>query len=675
MTPEEEAELAALEKRDRREKELGGSTPKQTPPPRERTSLFPGLLAALEEKIPFAQQGIAAADAGYDWLIDDQDYGSAYDKRLANLNQRAQDFEEDHPYLDLATNAAAIPAFGAIGRAVKVLPYGAKLAGAIVPKFTDKTTWLGRMGVNALSSGLQGAISELGSDEENASMSRGAVTGALVGGLISPISDAAIGTVRGGYGKLFGPKLRGGKAEKIIASYADDIPTDEIEAGVSRLAQANREGVPLYPAEAMRSPRLKELSKRIAGNPDTVDEAARILEARASNTPSRLREQLNTVTPDLDPYLAGQDFKAAASAARNQLIDSRRQAVEGLYNQALSEAPGLSEKAILELSDDPKILEQVARLKNYRTFKDMELTDPKLLQAARRGLDVGINRAKKEAGKSSIDYEELIKSRKTVDGILKNEIPGIREADAAFQEMTGPLQQFDVLPIGNVKYPKTPGETLARVFMQAPAEEIRAARNFIGDDASKLAARSYLGGIINNARRARTGATGVDLATKLIESDADEAAIRAALGDDYGQKLVEALKREQEIFAGTKAYGIRSDTASNLSGVEEFLSKLRPLGTAGYQLATGSPLRAVGTVAAGLPRAYGALSSTGRNAKALRSIMIPGNPEESEAALRFIERLAPYFIERGAYNASTQSLKNAVTPGAARVATSWASAD
>lgn len=340
----------------------------------------------------------------------------SYDAGVKAQRARTEDIRKENPGAATAAEAAG----GLVGGA-GLIKNGITLAGRFGPGLLARV--LGYGGEGAVYGALHGAgntYSDKGSDYIEAAK-QGATTGALIGGALPILGTAAGGIYRGGSAFL-GPRIEGaGRGASTLlrsAAMAD-------EAGIQSLSRMGPEAMLVDAGPAMLGLGQGAGTGTGAGRTALVD----ALRARDAGTGQRLAQTLDDV---LGPSPIPSRLEAGLQASRDSLSPA--------YQQVLGQAAPVNTGALAQQLDVLATAERGGAQRAAQNIRGM-LDDvanpgqldqnPATLLNTRHAID---GMLATEVDPNTIRI--LTQSRGAVDDELARTVPGIKDVDAQFAELS-----------------------------------------------------------------------------------------------------------------------------------------------------------------------------------------------------------------------------------------------
>lgn len=587
-----------------------------------------GARAALGNAPPLTLQQIASGEK----------LPSAYERALAQERESSNRFGPISTGLQgagMALTGAALAPYSLGARAVSS---GARLIPRVAGFGTD--------------AGILGAISGAGhTDSTNPSdyLVNAAKEGAIAGtvGTVLPLAGAGLGA---GYRTIANALERapGGLNKKAAGLLAENLPPEAV-AGLRQL------GPDAIAADA--SPGAQTLLQRLATGTDATGlNVTRALEARQAAAPTRLASDLDaTIGPSTSPMSLEQSMRdrMAENSPAYRAVHANAPAVDTTNTQAeigrlLTEAaPGTPE------------YNAIARYRNIiapyeeQLGRTIPVTDSRRLHQIRRTLDDAIEYGDAAAGLSSsaarAEGSPLNVIRRTLDRDLKDQVPGMAEADLAHHTAAEGLRSLEVgrkaLKGGeNAIWPQELSARLANQPLEQQALERAGAASYIrGEFGTKPNDPATLRKIVGDP------------------NDFNRAKLEAYFGPEAANRLAAATEREQR-FAQTASQalgGARTDLQRRAGEALEAATEARKIKLP----AANSTL--YGTLARGgvglANKALGLLSTESgeaiRNSLA-RVLLMPAGPERDA----FLQRLLEYQARRAGRGSALTGILSSRAP-------------
>lgn len=500
--------------------------------------------------------------------------------------------------------------------------------------------------------GILGAISGAGhTDSTNPSdyLANAAREGAIAGtvGTVLPLAGAGLGA---GYRTIANALERApaGLNKKAAGLLAQNLPPEAV-AGLSQL------GPDAIAADA--SPGAQTLVQRLAtGTDQTGLNVSRALEARQAGAPTRLAADLDaTIGPSTSPMSLEQAMRdrMAENSPAYRAVHANAPAVDTTNTQAeigrlLTEAaPGTPEyRAIARYRDIiAPYEEQLGRV--------IPITDSRRLHQIRRTLDDAI-----EYGDAAADLSPaaaraeggpLNVIRRALDRDLKDQVPGMAQADLAHSTAAEGLRSIDVgrqaLRGGqNAIWPQELTARLANLPLEQQALE-------------RAGAASYI--------RGEFGTNPNDPATlrKIVGDPADfnRAKLEAYFGPEAANRLAAATEREQR-FAQTANQalgGARTDLQRRAGEALDAATEPMRLNISPNASFFGTAMKHV--VQPAVNKALGLLSTHSSDAvrsSLARALLMPAGPERDA----FLQQLLEYQARRAGRGSALTGILSSRAP-------------
>ncbi len=521
---------------------------------------------------------------------------TTYDERVEDIRAQNKQFEADNPYEAIALQLAG--GLGAAGGAHLAAKAGMKGAGAVNALLNPQVSG---MGSAARAGATQGAIYGLGSGEGSlqerlpgaaAGAGTGFVAGGAIGGLLGLAGGAAKTEVGNDVADLFrsrglvpgeagvvrtgaaegGPTLSS-KAQAYIARKLAGQSDDELDKALARMTTAEAEGSPMYLAEAFgmtgNRPGAKKLTqgaKYVASFSDSADDVTKKIGSRIDEAGERVTGLLDAVAPLEDD--AGSRVVQGANTVIDGVIGERTKAAKPLYDAIRKKYPELRTDAVEGALTNKRVKEAIEfvrkEIPEYSGKADQNFD---ILNEARRYLYGEQEKAIREGQNYIAGLYRDARSRLT--SAMDEAIPGeYKAARKAFEDRSTFLSGIQEGPLGavaNLAEGKA-DKAGAMVFKMRPSD-IEQLKMQLGPD-SRDAFRAMIRGHLQTM--ADGTQDGFNKVRKAIGSKQAKDRIRAALGEDEGNKLIENLQREDWYQRFSNMYGYGSDTASNLAEGQNF---------------------------------------------------------------------------------------------------------
>jgi hypothetical protein len=359
--------------------------------------------------------------------------GGTYDEELAKERAKDKAFNDQHPYLDTGLNIAGgvgvtaltAPAVGGAGAAAAA---GRTLLGL------GARSLPGAIGRGAVAGGLQGAAAGSGEAEptegaEFADRAMGGLKGAAIGGALGAAIPGVIGAGtavgRSVYNKVTGG---GGPLDELAGSARRYVGQLSSEPGRVQQMQTDLQRLGPDAMLADVSPEWRGVAGGAASRPGSRDTVVNALNARDAGKNQRLAADLDSslgraaVPSQIEEGLAtarhglGPDYAASFN-------DARAVPTQQLANQI--------DSALVDLRGESR--RAVEKVRGWLNIPGTNQLDPhpNALFQVRQEIDGLL-----EGEKNSKVIRELSIIRQDVDGILASSVPGIKDVDAQFRELS-----------------------------------------------------------------------------------------------------------------------------------------------------------------------------------------------------------------------------------------------
>lgn len=230
LTPEEQAELEALEK----DEELQAFISKASKPKKVETGMLESLARGAAQGLSFENADeIAAFLSGAGGVISGEGFGEAYEKGLEESRAEYAAAEEEYPIASTVGQIAGgvgqglglslIPGASAAS-AAKSVTAASRLKNLLLPSVSKSA---GKNIASAITSGaVYGGLTELGASEDKdiGDLGSGALSGAAVGGALGTVTEGAKG-VAGVVGKKISEGIDRGEYPEIFKQARTAIRT------------------------------------------------------------------------------------------------------------------------------------------------------------------------------------------------------------------------------------------------------------------------------------------------------------------------------------------------------------------------------------------------------------------------------------------------------------------
>ena len=567
---------------EQRERRLYGSLP--TP---ERPGTAEGMTRSFLQGGTFGagDEIVAGGAAALDSLVRGEDYGKAYDARVANERRKLDQFREDSPVAAYGTEIA-----GAIPTAL--IPAGA------VAKASQGAPLLGKMLLGAGAGAGEGAVYGFNAGEgglENR-LSEAAKTGALsavlgagtplagagaqkaMGRILTKKASGQVGTSRPGYEVL----------SRVLQS--DDSLTGP---GAQRLATAGPDAMLADAGPSAKS--LLDTAVQRSGPGAKIGREA--VEKRASTAGKSLQSTLD------DLLGAPEGVKTAAKGIAKETRQARDDAYTAAYEKAIDYASDAGRKIESVLGRVPnRVMKgavetanermQAAGIKNKQILIDIaddgavtfkEMPNVQQLDEIKKALGIMGAEAVDQFGRRTGAGQMYSRLARDIKSATSEAVP---EYGQAVKIGGDKIERDTALALGrDLLKPGTTRETVTE-FVDDMSDEAR--------QAAAQGLRSTIDDTLANVKRALTdGNMDAREAVKLIKdlsSRANREKVSMILGDDVGKRLFSELDK------ASAAFDLRAGVARNsatfarqaMDDVVKRQSEPGPIGT----LIEGSPIEA-----------------------------------------------------------------------------------
>jgi hypothetical protein len=466
--------------------------------------------------------------------------GGTYDEELAKERAKDKAFNDQHPYLDTGLNVA-----GGVGVTALTAPaaLGAGAAGAAGRTLLGlgAKSLPGAIGRGAVAGTLQGAAAGSGEAEptegaEFADRAMGGLKGAAIGGALGAAIPGVIGAgaaagrsvynrVMGGGGPL--DELAGGARRYVGQLSSEPGRVQQMQTDLQRL------GPDAMLADV--SPEWRGVAGGAASRPGSRDTVVNALNARDAGKNQRLAVDLDSA---LGPAGVPSQIEVGLANARRGLGPDYADAFRDARAAPTQRLADQIDSSLVDLRGESR--RAVERVRGWLNIPGTNQLDPhpNALFQVRQEIDGLL-----EGEKNSKVIRELTIIRRDVDGILAESVPGIKNVDAQFQELS---RQSAALTRGGTLLDS--GKTATRP--QELAQELRQAAlpdqegRLIGPSAAPLRMQQGVRAEID--RVAGTNANDPIALQRLVKGEGDWNRDKLAqlYGDDRARAALGAIDRE-----------------------------------------------------------------------------------------------------------------------------------
>jgi hypothetical protein len=481
--------------------------------------------------------------------------GGTYDEELAKERAKDKAFHEQHPYLDTGLNVAGGVGVTALTAPAAIGAGAAATAGRTLLGLGAKSL-PGAIGRGAVAGALQGAAAGSGEAEptegaEFADRAMGGLKGAAIGGALGGAIPGVIGAgtavgrsvynkVTGGGGPL--DELAGGARRYVGQLSSEPGRVQQMQADLQRL------GPNAMLADVSRE--WEAVAGGAASRPGSRDLVVNALNARDAGKNQRLAADLDSA---LGPAGAPSQIEVGLANARRGLGPDYADAFRDARAVPTQRLADQIDSSLVDLRGESR--RAVERVRGWLNIPGTNQLDPhpNALFQVRQEIDGLL-----EGEKNSKVIRELSIIRRDVDGILAESVPGIKNVDAQFQELS---RQSGALARGGTILDS--GKTAIRP--QELAQELRQAAlpegQFTGPSATPLRLQQGVRAEID--RVAGTNANDPIALQRLVKGEGDWNRDKLAqlYGDDRARAALGAIDREVTFRDTTNRVVNNSETA------------------------------------------------------------------------------------------------------------------
>jgi len=381
-----------------------------------------------------------------------------------------------------------------------------------------------------------------------------------------------------------------------------------------RTRQANKFGIPLTPAEITGLSSLKAEQKALTNMPTSSDIMNDFYNKRfKENIQPAIDNFLGRVSSVTEPVEAGAKATKALQEQRNNIIQTRKVAVDPLYKAAEIDAPPIDVTPIIKQIDDMMVdagVSEKAALDRVKRnlYQDAEQTKPKTsvkgLHRAKIDIRSLITEGKANNSLDSIVQGDIKQILGSLDNVMSDTVPAYKEANMKFAELSKPLEEFDARKTGVVLSRLTPDNvhTFAnKLFTNAdPSSIIYAKKQILATEGGKETwngvTRAWLQDNWERAIKPKVSSQGLPVdagaswSKMLLGDQKQNKGLRIALDPKQYQSLVEL---GQVLDSAGSVKKLMSDTAWNTEVTNQMKSKMGSKLAQVFNLNIAQPLKPV----------------------------------------------------------------------------------
>jgi hypothetical protein len=381
-----------------------------------------------------------------------------------------------------------------------------------------------------------------------------------------------------------------------------------------RTRQSQKFGIPLTPAEITQLSSLKAEQKALTNMPTSSDIMNDFYNKRfKENIQPAIDNFLGRVSSVTEPVEAGAKATKALQEQRNNIIQTRKVAVDPLYKAAEIDAPPIDVTPIIKQIDDMMVnagVSEKAALDRVKRnlYQDVKQTKPKTsvqgLHRAKIDIRSLITEGKANSSLDSIVQGDIKQILGSLDNVMSDTVPAYREANAKFAELSKPLEEFDARKTGVVLSRLNPDNvhTFAnKLFTNAdPSSIVYAKKQILATEGGKETwdgvTRAWLQDNWERSIKPRVSSQGLPVdagaswSKMLLGDQKHNKGLRVALDPKQYQSLVEL---GQVLDNAGSVKKLMSDTAWNTEVTNQMKSKMGSKLAQVFNLNIAQPLKPV----------------------------------------------------------------------------------
>jgi soluble lytic murein transglycosylase-like protein len=494
---------------------------------------------------------------------------NTYSQELDAQRQLEKQFRKERPNLAMTADVAGgiggsfIPGLGAVG--------AVKKGGTILSA-------LGRAaGIGAAASALEGEGGAANRIEKGAI---GGLTGAGIAGAGKGLSAVASNVTNRVGGRMSGLSPE----ELAIAARLRNADPSKLQKAEQLLQKAEIENVPAGLVDVVDDANLQSYGRGIVNSEAGQSLGQDILQKRQLERGDRLKTVFDKVTDENDVSAISQDFLQAIKGKQSAVIQARREAASPLYTQAFTEMPEIPvEQVSTLLSKSPRVANAIRTVKKeFPELANEPDNSSRLLHEAKQLLQDNFQTAKRQgdAKAARLNTFALNDLKKTL--YSGNEL--LKQADETFAASSPAV---DKLTKGQVKVierfaEKDESKAIDALFSLSP-KKIAELKDNLGDEYSTSLSNTVKAWVSKGVDKRKDGKNVVD---ELFGSKLNREKLRAAVGDEKYNEIIEVIDLEQMIAKGDKALFKGSTTQSN-QAEDGFLKRLASVISSPIQTTAG----------------------------------------------------------------------------------------
>lgn len=531
---------------------------------REKGGISGDVKDAILRGVPYAGSFFPRARAAYNSNTPEE-----YATKLAQEQARAKTFDSDYPVSSLGSKAA-----GAVGGTFAALGAGRGLAAVGVPALpaminlgfgAGAGSVPGAIARGGISGGMQGAAQGVG-DSADLTKTGDVSKNALVHGAFGLGLGAALpAAVAGGSAAVrYGIEKLSPDALSAIPAKASNWLINQL-GDPAKIAAVRQRMNDLGPKAMMldASPEMAGVARGASALPGTREMVVNPLNARDAGKNSRIAAALSN---ELGPVTAPSEINAGIKAGKEALEPSYSQAMQGGSRVDTQPLANHLDAIVADLRGPAqKAVREVRGFLNIPGTTHLD-PNPRALLATRQAIDGLL-----EGEVNSQVIRQLTIARKQIDAELTRAVPGIKTADAQFQELA--LQQKGLERGGQIF---DTGKTAVRPQELAKEVADTSVQQGVTQGPSAVPLRMRDGARAEIDRIVGTNANDVAKLNQVLKSEGDwnRDKLRIMFGQDKADRLLNVLDNERT-FEASRNWIVGNSATETTKRFSDFLENIR----------------------------------------------------------------------------------------------------